>query len=200
MANSAGASKSSNAPHCLAASLFLAWLLSACGASQQPERPAWPAQPAPSYPAPAEPQGPTAGVSEQTPGAGGSLAKAAPPGAEGGPSSPLAARFEKKRAIQTLRGKATYYADSLAGNHTANGDVYDPKKHSAAHRKLPFGTIVRVTRVDNGAVTYVRINDRGPFGGGGRIIDLSKAAAKDLEMLRAGVVQVRVEVLERPKK
>ncbi|NLE84969.1 MAG: septal ring lytic transglycosylase RlpA family protein [Myxococcales bacterium] len=101
--------------------------------------------------------------------------------------------------METFSGKATYYADSLAGNSTASGEPYDPKLHSAAHRKLPFGTVVRVTRQDTGAVTYVRVNDRGPFGSRDRVIDLSRAAAEELEMLRAGVVPVRVEVLDRPR-
>ena len=79
----------------------------------------------------------------------------------------------------------------------ANGDVYDPRKHTAAHRKLPFGTVVRVTRRDTGAVTYVTINDRGPFGSNQRIIDLSRAAAEDLAMMKAGVVDVLVEVLDK---
>lgn len=98
----------------------------------------------------------------------------------------------------TLRGKATYYADSLAGNHTANGDVYDPAKFTAAHRNLPFGTVVRVVHVESGAETYVRVNDRGPFGSKDRIIDLSKAAARELDMLDSGVVGVRIEILEKP--
>jgi rare lipoprotein A len=100
--------------------------------------------------------------------------------------------------ISEQRGEASYYSDSLAGNHTASGDIYDPKKHTAAHRKLAFGTVVRVTRTDTGAATYVTINDRGPFGSGERIIDLSRAAAEDLAMMKAGVVKVRVEVLEKP--
>jgi rare lipoprotein A len=96
---------------------------------------------------------------------------------------------------QVLRGKATYYADSLAGNKTASGDRYDPKALTGAHRRLPFGTRVRVTREDTGDSVEIVINDRGPFGGPGRIIDLSRAAAERLKMIRAGVVRVRVEVL-----
>jgi rare lipoprotein A len=69
---------------------------------------------------------------------------------------------------------------------------------TAAHRSLPFGTIVRVVRTDTGRVTYVKVNDRGPFGSSKRIIDLSRAAAEELQMMRAGVVPVRVEILERP--
>jgi len=114
------------------------------------------------------------------------------------PSSQLAKEYAGRPAISEQRGEASYYSDSLAGNHTANGDVYDPRRHTAAHRKLAFGTVVRVTRTDTGAVTYVTINDRGPFGSGERIIDLSRAAAEDLAMMKAGVVKVRVEVLEKP--
>ena len=119
------------------------------------------------------------------------------PGA--GSSSALAKQYEGKKALQTLEGKATYYADSLAGNHTASGEPYDPELFTAAHKKLPFGTVVRVVRRDNGQTTYVKINDRGPFGAKDRIIDLSKAAARELDMLGAGVVGVRVEVVERPE-
>lgn len=117
----------------------------------------------------------------------------------GGAPTPLAERYRTSPSLAAFSGKATYYADSLAGNSTASGEPYDPKKHSAAHRKLPFGTVVRVTRQDTGAVTYVRVNDRGPFGSRERIIDLSRAAAEELEMLRAGVVPVRVEVVARPE-
>jgi rare lipoprotein A len=96
-------------------------------------------------------------------------------------------------------GKATWYSDSLAGNSTASGEPYDPHELTAAHRTLPLGTRVRVTRLDgNERSVEVRINDRGPFGGHGRIIDLSRAAAEALDMIAAGVVRVRVEVLELP--
>jgi rare lipoprotein A len=93
---------------------------------------------------------------------------------------------------------ATYYADRFTGRKTANGERYDPGKLTAAHKTLPMGTVVRVTRVDGeGEAVIVRINDRGPYAAG-RVIDLSKAAAKRLGMLRAGVVKVRVEVISRP--
>lgn len=108
----------------------------------------------------------------------------------------LVARYEGKKPRDVLQGKATYYGDSLAGHKTANGDRYDPKAFTAAHRTLPFNTIVRVVREDTQRYVYVRINDRGPFGNAQRIIDLSKIAAERLGMLRAGVVKVRVEVLE----
>jgi rare lipoprotein A len=96
-----------------------------------------------------------------------------------------------------LEGQASYYSDSLAGNHTANGERYNPRSLTAAHRSLPFGTHVRVTRDDTRESVIVRINDRGPFAGRRRIIDLSRAAAERLAMLRAGVVDVHVEVLGR---
>ena len=122
---------------------------------------------------------------------------AEPRPARGASSSPYAAEFAQAAALETQRGKATYYSDALAGRKTASGEPYQPQEHTAAHRKLPFGTIVRVTRTDGGQHTYVRITDRGPFGGRGRIIDVSRAAAEELEMLRAGVVPVRVEILRR---
>src|SRR5690606_15659747 len=113
-------------------------------------------------------------------------------------ASLLAKEYAGKKSLETLSGKATYYADSLAGNSTASGEVYDPKEHTAAHKKLPFGTVVRVVREDTSAVTYARINDRGPFGEKDRIIDLSRAAAEELDMMKAGVVSVRVEVVDKP--
>jgi rare lipoprotein A len=95
------------------------------------------------------------------------------------------------------RGKASYYADKFVGRTTASGDTYDPDAMTAAHQTLPFGTRVRVVRLDTGASVVVRINDRGPFQEG-RIIDLSKAAARELEMIRAGVVEVRIEPVDAP--
>jgi rare lipoprotein A len=94
-------------------------------------------------------------------------------------------------------GLAAYYSDSLAGNRTANGDRYNPKALTAAHRTLPFGTELRVTRVDTQRSVIVRVNDRGPFGDNRRVIDLSRRAAEQLGMIRAGVVQVEIEVLGR---
>jgi rare lipoprotein A len=108
----------------------------------------------------------------------------------------LLARYEGKRPVQVLTGKATYYSNSLAGRKTASGEPYEPTVFSAAHRTLPFGTVVRVVRTDTNKYVYVRITDRGPFAGGNRIIDLSYVAAERLGMIRAGVVPVRVEVLE----
>ncbi len=108
----------------------------------------------------------------------------------------LLERYEGKPAKRTLTGKATYYSNSLSGRKTASGEVYDPDAFTAAHKQLPFGTVVRVIRTDTNRYVYVRINDRGPFGKRERIIDLSYVAAERLGMIRAGVVPVRVEVLE----
>lgn len=107
--------------------------------------------------------------------------------------------WDGAEAVDTLSGKASYYHASLAGNTTANGEVYDPALLTAASRELPFGTIVRVTRIDNGKSVTVRVNDRGPFGDKARILDLSRAAAEELDMLKAGVVRVRAEILQIPK-
>lgn len=90
-------------------------------------------------------------------------------------------------------GLAAYYADEYHGRRTASGERYDREAMTAAHRTLPFGTRVQVTNLENGRRVRVRINDRGPFTNG-RIIDLSRAAARKLDMIRAGTVRVRVEV------
>jgi rare lipoprotein A len=105
-----------------------------------------------------------------------------------------AARAPAAREVQ--EGKASYYSDKLAGRSTASGEPYDPKKLTAAHLTLKLGTRIRVTRVDTGATVIVKVNDRGPYGGRGRIVDLSRKAAESLDMIRAGVVDVRVEVLD----
>jgi len=93
-------------------------------------------------------------------------------------------------------GKATYYARRLAGHRTANGERYDPALLTAAHPALPFGTRVQVTRLDVGVPpVVVRVNDR--CAGGRKIIDLSEAAARRLDMMRVGIVPVRLDVLGR---
>jgi rare lipoprotein A len=94
------------------------------------------------------------------------------------------------------RGMATFYGDEQHGGPTASGERFDKSKMTAAHRTLPFGTRVRVTNTRNGRSVEVRINDRGPYGKRGRIIDVSEAAARRLDMIEAGVVPVVVEVLK----
>lgn len=93
------------------------------------------------------------------------------------------------------RGLATFYGVEQQGGPTASGERFDRHQLTAAHRTLPLGTRVRVTNTRNGRSVEVRINDRGPYGGHGRIIDLSEAAARRLDMIEAGVVPVIVEVL-----
>lgn len=95
-------------------------------------------------------------------------------------------------------GYAAYCADSLHGNRTASGEVYDKAILTAAHRTLPFNTIVQVTNLVNRRSVRVRINDRGPFDTRKRIIDLSRAAAERIGMIRDGVVPVRVEIVSNP--
>jgi rare lipoprotein A len=89
-------------------------------------------------------------------------------------------------------GKASYYADKFDGRRTSNGEIFKQRKKTAAHRTLPFGTKVTVTNLSNGRTVKVRINDRGPFVKG-RMIDLSKKAAKKLDMVNAGVANVQIK-------
>lgn len=91
-------------------------------------------------------------------------------------------------------GKASWYGAELRGNPTASGEPFRPARRTAAHKTLPFGTVVRVTRVDTGQHVRVVINDRGPYAKG-RIIDLSRRAARKIDMLDAGVAAVTVEVV-----
>ncbi len=92
-------------------------------------------------------------------------------------------------------GEASWYGPGFHGNRTASGEVYDMEAMTAAHRRLPFGARVLVVNLDNGRETQVRINDRGPFARN-RIIDLSRAAARDIGMLGSGTARVRIEVIK----
>ena len=94
----------------------------------------------------------------------------------------------------TEKGKASWYGKKYHGRTTANGERYDMYAMTAAHRRLPFGSVVRVTNLDNGKSVEVRINDRGPFVKG-RIIDLSYTAARKLDMIGPGVVPVKIKVI-----
>lgn len=89
-------------------------------------------------------------------------------------------------------GTASYYSDVFHGRETASGETYDKWAFTCAHRHLPFGTNLVVTNLVNKKSVFVRVNDRGPFVKG-RIIDLSYAAAKKIDMIAAGVVKVKVE-------
>ena len=92
-------------------------------------------------------------------------------------------------------GKAGYYADSLHGRKTSSGEKYDKNLLTCAHKTLPFGTKVRVTRLDNKRSVVVKVNDRGPFSTG-YVIDLSRKAAQQLDLIQAGNARVKVEVVE----
>ncbi len=91
-------------------------------------------------------------------------------------------------------GLASWYAGKFQGRRTASGEIFDTRLMTAAHRTLPFGTLVRVRNLDNGREVVVRVNDRGPFVEG-RIIDLSRAAAEAIGMTGSGVTRVSVEVV-----
>ena len=106
-----------------------------------------------------------------------------------------AAADELNDAGWSQTGKASYYASRLHGRPTASGERYDQTAMTAAHPSLPFGSLVRVTNLYNGRSVILRINDRGPFTGG-RIIDVSRSAAEQLGMLRAGSVRVQLELVE----
>lgn len=91
-------------------------------------------------------------------------------------------------------GVASWYGRELAGRPTASGEPFRPARMTAAHPKLPFGTVLRVTRLDTHRHVRVVINDRGPYAGG-RILDLSQAAARRLDAIDAGTVRVRLQVV-----
>jgi rare lipoprotein A len=94
-------------------------------------------------------------------------------------------------------GTASWYGDPYHGRRAANGEIYDKNKMTAAHLTLPFGSVVKVTDLDNNRTVSVRITDRGPFVKG-RIIDLSQAAARELQMVGPGTAMVRLEVTLMP--
>ncbi len=94
-------------------------------------------------------------------------------------------------------GKASWYGRQFHGKKTASGERFNKRSFTAAHKQLPFGTIIKVTNLRNGKDVYVRINDRGPFVSG-RIVDISRAAAEAIGFRKRGVARVRVEVVSLP--
>ena len=98
----------------------------------------------------------------------------------------------------TETGKGSYYADKFQGRTTASGAIYKQEKLTAAHRTLPFGTKVKVVNLANGRSVNVTINDRGPFAPG-RIIDVSKKAARKLGMVDAGVASIEIKYKRQKK-
>lgn len=100
----------------------------------------------------------------------------------------------KARSVGT--GMASYYSDSFDGHRTASGERFDQGRMTCAHGSLPFGCRIRVTNLRNHKAVEVKVNDRGGFSKRGRMIDLSKAAAKEIGMVATGTAKVKVEVLE----
>ncbi len=92
------------------------------------------------------------------------------------------------------KGEASWYGPGFNGKKTASGEIFDMNKLTAAHKKLAFGTKVRVTNLNNNKSVIVRINDRGPYKKG-RIIDLSKKAAEKIGLVQSGVAPVKIEIV-----
>jgi len=95
-------------------------------------------------------------------------------------------------------GKASWYGGKFHGRKTASGERFNKHGYTGAHKKLPFGTIIRVTNLRNGKEVYITVNDRGPFVKG-RILDISHAAAKAIGFINGGVIRVKVEVISLPE-
>ncbi|MFM5570558.1 septal ring lytic transglycosylase RlpA family protein [Aeromonas veronii] len=165
--------------------LSLSLLLAAC--SSQPEQSA-----------PVEPQAPVSKPPViEIPQATGAIPRPEPLSASGNRDYWIGKqKYEVWRDIKhySEEGTASWLSPDLDGQKTANGDVLDSKLFSAAHRNLPIPSYVRVTNLDNGLETIVRVNDRGPFNSP-RLIDLSYAAAKQLEMVDSGEARVRLELI-----
>lgn len=165
--------------------LSLTLLLAAC--SSQPEQ-------LPPPPEPAQPEKPQV---IEIPQATGAIPRPEPLSASGNRDYWIGKqKNEVWRDIKhySEEGTASWLSQDLDGQQTANGDVQDSKLFSAAHRNLPLPSYVRVTNLDNGQETIVRVNDRGPFGSD-RLIDLSHAAAKQLGMVEGGEARVRLELI-----
>ncbi len=107
-----------------------------------------------------------------------------PPGAKLGPA----------------QGICVYYNDKFHGHTLASGEKYDKEALTAAHKTLPFGTMVKVTNLENNKSTVVRVNDRGPHGSKMKIIEITSRAAKEIDMVKKGKVKVAIEAVESPKK
>ena len=112
--------------------------------------------------------------------------------------APAPSKAITESAISNEVGVASWYGRPFHGRQAANGEIYDMEKLTAAHKTLPFGTWVRVTNLSNNKTVEVRITDRGPFIAG-RIIDLSHAAAQEVELIGPGVAQVRLEIVNAPR-
>ncbi len=108
--------------------------------------------------------------------------------------------FSRRDSAETgkvFEGNASWYGEKFHGRTTANGERFDMHAFTAAHKSLPFNTHIRVTDLESGRSLVLRVNDRGPYARG-RVLDVSKAAAKELGFLHRGVTRVRVEILDGP--
>ena len=97
-----------------------------------------------------------------------------------------------------MEGVASWYGADFNGHLTASGEVYDMYEYTAAHKTLPLGTVVKVTNLESGKSTEVRINDRGPYVEG-RVIDLSRTAGRAIGIREAGITKVKLEIVRMPK-
>jgi rare lipoprotein A (peptidoglycan hydrolase) len=114
--------------------------------------------------------------------------------------APLVARSnEPVKPIKTWVGNASWYGNNFDGKKTANGEEFDSEALTAAHPNLPFGSIVRVVNTRNGKFEVVRINDRGPYQEG-REIDVSYRVARKIGLTHAGVIKVRLELMQLPQR
>jgi rare lipoprotein A len=163
------------------AGLFLLLCIAVTGCARRPTTAGIPGNPPAGTPEPPVPSQPTA------PSEPGAPPPALPPGAP----QPFAP------GVYVEEGVASWYGVPFHGRTASNGEIYDMNKPTAAHRTLPFGSIVRVTNLTNGQQTEVRITDRGPFIGG-RVIDLSFAAARSINMVGPGIAKVRLELVSVP--
>jgi rare lipoprotein A (peptidoglycan hydrolase) len=113
---------------------------------------------------------------------------------EAASGEPQPRKMSDTAVVWSQRGKAAWYGPGFEGRKTASGERFDSRKFTAAHKTLPFGSVVRVTNLGNGLSVTVRVNDRGPFNKN-RIIDLSRAAARVIELDKSGVADVVVDML-----
>ncbi len=116
------------------------------------------------------------------------------------PSSRFASKKTSRKSTnvrdgEVIVGYASYYADKYHGRQTADGEIFNMHDYTAAHRNLPFGTVLIVTNLENGKKVKVRVNDRGPFVKG-RILDLSLQAAKDIGLIKTGIAKVQLKILK----
>lgn len=103
-------------------------------------------------------------------------------------------RSTQVSSIDYIFGISSFYADKFHGRQTANGEIFDMYALTAAHKTLPFGTLLEVENLSNNKKVVVRINDRGPFVGN-RILDLSYAAALELDLIKSGTAEIRARII-----